>query len=302
MVDYNPKEWIRIIFSIHKADTLWKLFPQLVFICLYTSVFAYLVLGYWRIGETSDLRNLSVLHSLLGFVISLLLVFRTNTAYDRWWEGRKQWGNLINASRNFAFKLGSLLGDVHGEERMYFQKMIGNYCVALKNHLRKTNFHHEYEHIETFPIQRIGEDTHVPNHLMALIQGKVYELNRKGFLLAEHLILLDKELQQFTNICGACERIKNSPIPYSYSSFLKKFIVIYCFSLPIGYVFSLHYLIIPASVLVFYVLASLEVIAEEIEDPFGTDANDLPLDRMCETIKNSLGEILGIPPARDQPL
>lgn len=292
MVDYNPKEWVKIIFSIHKADTLRKLFPLLLFIFIYTALFAYLVLEYWRIGETADLKNLSILHSLLGFVISLLLVFRTNTAYDRWWEGRKQWGALINASRNLGIKLNHLLGDGHKEEKQYFQEMIGHYCVALKNHLRKTNFRLEYEHIEAFPIQRIGDDTHLPNHLMNLMQAKIYELHGKGVFLPEHLLLLDAELQQFTNICGACERIKNSPIPYSYSSFLKKFIMIYCFSLPVGYIFSLHYLIIPFVVLVFYVLASLEVIAEEIEDPFGEDANDLPLDRMCEGIKRSLKEIM----------
>jgi putative membrane protein len=294
MIDYNPKEWVKIIFSIHKADTIRKLFPLLLIMGIYTSAFAFLVLEYWRIGETTDLKNLSIVHSLLGFVISLLLVFRTNTAYDRWWEGRKQWGLLINASRNLALKLNHLLEEGDKDERLYFQKTIGNYCVALKNHLRKTNFHHEYEHIETFPIQRIVDETHLPNHLMNLIQGKVYELHRKGVLQAEHLLLLDAELQQFTNICGACERIKNSPIPYSYSSFLKKFIMIYCFSLPIGYIFSLHYLIIPFVIFVFYVLASLEVIAEEIEDPFGSDANDLPLDRMCQTIKRSLSEILGV--------
>lgn len=292
MVDYNPKEWVKIIFSIHKADTLRKLFPLLVFVFLYTSAFAYLVLEYWDVGETADLKNLSVLHSLLGFVISLLLVFRTNTAYDRWWEGRKQWGSLVNASRNVAVKLTHLLGETHAEEKLYFQKMIGNYCVALKNHLRKTNFYHEYEHIETFPIQRIGDDSHVPNHLIGLIQQRVFELQRKGVFSAEHILILDYEFRQFTEICGACERIKNSPIPYSYSSFLKKFIIIYCFSLPVGYIFNLHYLIIPFVVFVFYVLASLEVIAEEIEDPFGADANDLPLDRMCETIKRSLREIM----------
>ncbi len=294
MVDYNPKEWVRIIFSIHKADTIRKLFPLLVFNLIYTSVFAYLVLNYWRIGETTDLKNLSIVHSLLGFVISLLLVFRTNTAYDRWWEGRKQWGSLVNTSRNLALKLNNLLGEEHREDRLYFQKMIGNYCVALKSHLRKTDFLREYEHIEKFPLERIGDNTHVPNHLMNLMQGRIYELHRKGVLLPEHLLLLDKELKEFTDICGSCERIKNTPIPYSYSSFLKKFIIIYCFSLPIGYIFSLHYLIIPFVVFVFYVLASLEVIAEEIEDPFGTDSNDLPLDRICGLIKKSATDILGV--------
>ncbi len=95
------------------------------------------------------------------------------------------------------------------------------------------------------------------------------------------------------NICGACERIKNTPIPFSYSSFLKKFIFVYCITLPLGFVFSLHYLVIPFVVFVFYILGSLEVIAEEIEDPFGEDANDLPTETICRTIRTSIHQILG---------
>lgn len=90
------------------------------------------------------------------------------------------------------------------------------------------------------------------------------------------------------DVCGACERIKNTPIPFSYSSFIKKFIFIYCFTLPLGYVSNLHYLVIPLVVFVFYVLASLEIIAEEIENPFGTDANDLPLDTICKNIHRTI--------------
>ncbi len=103
---------------------------------------------------------------------------------------------------------------------------------------------------------------------------------------------MNAEATSFLDICGACERIKNTPIPYSYSGFIKKFIFFYIITLPIGYVFDLGYIIIPIVVLVFYVLASLEVIAEEIEDPFGKDANDLPLDRMAENIKKNINEIL----------
>jgi putative membrane protein len=104
--------------------------------------------------------------------------------------------------------------------------------------------------------------------------------------------LLNNELESFTNICGACERIKNTPIPLSYSSFIKKFIFTYCVTLPIGYVFSLHFLVIPFVMFIFYILASLEVIAEEIEDPFGEDSNDLPIERICKGIHTSADALL----------
>jgi putative membrane protein len=89
-------------------------------------------------------------------------------------------------------------------------------------------------------------------------------------------------------ICGACERIKNSPIPFSYSVFIKKFIFIYVITLPIAYVATLSWYAIPVSVFIYYVLASLELIAEEIENPFGTDANDLPLDEISKNIRKSV--------------
>jgi len=95
------------------------------------------------------------------------------------------------------------------------------------------------------------------------------------------LLYINAELRAFTEICGACERIKNTPIPYSYSVFIKKFIQFYVATLPFGFVFSLGYWVIPVVGFIFYVLASLELIAEEIEDPFGGDENDLPLEKMA---------------------
>jgi len=99
-------------------------------------------------------------------------------------------------------------------------------------------------------------------------------------------------LQSFTDICGACERIKNTPIPYSYSVFIKKFILIYVATLPFGFVFSLGYWVIPIVGFIFYVLASLELIAEEIEDPFGADENDLPLGKMARGIQVHIHELI----------
>ena len=120
----------------------------------------------------------------------------------------------------------------------------------------------------------------------------IQTLYRENKISGEQLLYLNAELQSFTEICGACERIKNTPIPYSYSSFLKKFIVIYAFTLPFGFAFSLGYLAIPVVIFIFYVLASLELIAEEIEDPFGTDSNDLPMERLAAMIQQSVDDLL----------
>ena len=101
---YNPKQWFGILFQFHKSDTLRKLFPLVIVISVYSAVVVYLENNYLNISANNYLKNIYYLHNLLGFALSLLLVFRTNTAYDRWWEGRKLWGALVNNSRNLAIK------------------------------------------------------------------------------------------------------------------------------------------------------------------------------------------------------
>ena len=171
-------------------------------------------------------------------------------------------------------------------------KMIPNYAFALKNHLQTGYRPEDFDDAELFNKTALNVHEHIPNQIAAAIFSKVIELQKNGTLLPEHTILLNHELEAFTNICGACERIKNTPIPLSYSSFIKKFIFIYCLTLPIGYVFSLHFLVVPFVMFVFYILASLEVIAEEIEDPFGEDSNDLPMERICNGIQTSARALL----------
>ena len=109
MVQYNPKDWITFIFRFHKSDTFRQLIPMMIFIGLYSGGIAYVELNLWQLKDSSVVKNISIMHGMLGFVISLLLAYRTNTAYDRWWEGRKLWGTLVNNSRNLACKLAAML-------------------------------------------------------------------------------------------------------------------------------------------------------------------------------------------------
>lgn len=292
MITYNPKDWFTFIFRFHKADTLRKLGPLIIAIAVFTWFIAYLELEYFKLSDNSYVKNITIMHTLLSFVISMLLVFRTNTAYDRWWEGRKLWGSLVNNSRNLALKLQSMLDTEEEAQRVFFRKHIPMYAAVLSHHLRTESTRlalDEHEHPE---LKHLDGSKHVPNQVAALMMQRVNSLYAEGKIKGDQLIILNSEMQSFTEICGACERIKNTPIPYSYSAFLKKFIFFYVMTLPLSFVISLGYIAIPVVAFVFYVLASLELVAEEIEDPFGDDANDLPTDRIAQNIKKHVEEIL----------
>lgn len=292
MVLYNPKEWISAVFRIHKADTFRKLFSAIVLISLYAWGVVYLETVYLKLGEMSYAKNLTILHSLLGFAISMLLVFRTNTAYERWWEGRKLWGSLINNSRNFAIKLNIYLPAELHHVRHYFRQAIPLYAFALKRHLVKESTILALDDKPHPELTELEKHNHVPNTIAASMLREIQKLRKDGVIDDFQLLLLNNEWQSFTDICGACERIKNTPIPYSYSTFIKKFIFIYCVTMPFGFAVTLGLFTIPVTAFMFYILASLELIAEEIEDPFGVDSNDLPMQKIAEHIKKNITEII----------
>ena len=291
MIAYNPKDWFTFVFRFHKADTLRKLAPLILGISAYCAIIAYLELEIFQLSQNNHLKNISMMNNLLSFVISMLLVFRTNTAYDRWWEGRKLWGSLVNNSRNLSIKLNAILGPIEDEDKKFFRRIIPMYAAVLSRHLQTeqtrlaldTAEHPEWEHLD--------KNKHMPNQIASLMYKRVTRLYEQGRIKGDQLIVINAELQSFTDVCGACERIKNTPIPFSYSVFLKKFIFFYVMTLPLSFVFSLGYIAIPVVAFIFYVLASLEMIAEEIEDPFGADENDLPTEKISENIKKHVSEI-----------
>lgn len=288
MINYNPKNWYGLIFEFHKSDTLRKLLKTLILFGIYCTIIVYLELHF------TTFKSTIAIHSLLGFVIGLLLVFRTNTAYDRWWEGRKLWGELTNTSRNLAMKINAILKKDEVEDRKFYSAMISNFVISCKGHLRrhKESTLEEFTDCKGFSKEKLNIQDHLPNLFATLIFEKTHRLFKEEIITGNLLITVDKQIKSMVDVIGGCERIKNTPIPYSYNIFLKKFIFIYTLSLPFGLVTDLGYWSIPISIFILYVLSSLELLAEEIEDPFGTDANDLPIDTMCENIKKNVNSIL----------
>ena len=293
MISYNPKYWFRTFLRHQNAAIGRRLLPMALCLIAYAFLVAWLADRYGHLLPlNSNLKNISVLHSLLGFAISILVVFRTNTAYDRWWEGRKLWGSLVNNSRTLAINLAALLPGDDERNRGFFGQLIPRFALELKNHLQLESTRFALDEDPHPEIPDFDRGKHVPNQVASLLMARAVALQRGGAINTEHLLLINSELSSFMEVCGACERIKNTPIPYAYSAFIKQFIFFYVITLPLGFVVSLGYWIIPAAVFVFYVLASLELIAEEIEDPFGRDTNDLPMQRLTETIQKNVAEIL----------
>jgi putative membrane protein len=282
MIKYNPKSWLTFIFSFHKSDTVRILWKELIYIAILTAIITALELHFYP--TSSVLKNLTSVYSLLGFVISLLLVFRTNTAYDRWWEGRKIWGSVVNDSRNLSSLLSSL--DLNASERTYYTELIIAFSKSMKEHLRRNKLD------LPFPLDESASVRNQPLWIAHELRKALHELRTTDRIDSIQWQQLSRHLDQLIDSLGACERILNTPIPFSYSLFFKKFIFIYVVTMPLAFVELFEYWSVLISTFVFYALVSMEILAEEIEDPFGTDDNDLPLDDICDRIEEGTRQML----------
>jgi putative membrane protein len=289
MKAYNPKDWFKLIFDFHRAESFRMALPAMIVLLIYSAVLCYVDVELHLV----QLKSTTILHSLLGLVLSLLLVFRTNTAYDRWWEGRKLWGELVNNSRNLMLKLNAFIPTEHKEIKNEFRILISNYAFALKEHLRSGFIESELEEHPRLKMTELKNYNHVPNRIAQQLYIETETLIKRGIIPSEKFIILNEELRSITNVAGACERIKKTPIPYSYSMFIKRVIFIYIITLPLGLVDDFKWMTLPIVLFVFYAFAGLELLAEEIEDPFGHEQSDLPTDEIAATIKKNLLEIVG---------
>ena len=286
---YNTKNFLKILVSLHKTYTLKILFPTIFLVGIYCYGVYYLEVEYLHLNSKSSISNIGMIHSLLGFVLSLLLVFRTNTAYDRLGEGRKLWGKLVNDSRNFVIKINSILPENDVKNRTQIAKYLRFFPYFLTNHLSKESTRLVLD--EAFSDLQKELQHHPPAELVFLLTKKLYQLKKENKISDTEMLFLDTQLSGFLDVCGGCERIKNTPIPYSYSSFIKKFIIFYVMALPVANVVNLGCFMIPITMFVYYVLMSLELIAEEIEDPFNNDENDIPMEAISQNIEGSINLI-----------
>lgn len=289
MVTYNPKDWLKLILKFHKSDSLRRLAPALLLMGFFTALISYIEQTYLK----NKLPNsLTLFHQIAGFVISLTLVFRINTAYDRWWEGRKAWGGLLNNCRNLVIKLNAIIDVNEVQKRKNIVFLVNNYAFVLKQHLRDSKSISLDGESDVINQSEFEQAKHKPNFIAVQLTKYIYTQCLQLKAATNEVLLVNKNIDELTEICGACERIKNTPIPFSYSIFIKKIVFIYIITMPFTFGLTTGYWSILIVIIMFYAFASLELISEEIEDPFGTDDNDLPLDEIAEKIKSNTNEIL----------
>lgn len=280
--------WTRPFTRFHQIPVFKRVWLYLAAVTVYT--IAIDVLATTSL-PTKLFKEAGAAGAFGGIVMGLLLVFRTNTAYDRWWEARKLWGQLTNDSRNLALKVRALV-PAHPLQKERFGELIISFAFALKHHLRNTT---PDEPLPSVGELSVSEAKHLPLHISKLIYDTVSAWEKEGNIRGVTLLVVDQHTRALMDICGACERIKSSPLAVSYRAFMRQGIALNLLAMPWYMVqeFGLWWSL-PPMLICAYFLIGIELIAEDIEEPFGKDGDDLPLDDICQNIKATVSSILEV--------
>jgi ion channel-forming bestrophin family protein len=285
---------------IHDTLTPLAKSKTLARVAMYSTLLgAYAILAVWkehtRFATFADFP--SAIHAALTIVLGWLLVFRTNAAYNRWWEARTLWGSLVNASRNLSCKLFQLV-ELPDESRRKMEKLIIAFPKALRDHLRKQPCDPA---IGEF-LECGKEELHIPAAIVTRLYAELGRLKNQKFIDGNELRLIDLELRVMLDVCGACERILNTRIVRSYRTFARQCIALDLATFPWGIVEDFGGWTIPLTTITAYFLFGMETVAEHIEEPFGFDEDDLNLDAICEGIETSVKQIASTKLDRMRPL
>ncbi len=290
MIYYKTNQnWFGDVSHLARSWTMVRIMRSMVVIGVYAAVICVSIeyLGW----QEAIVMNTSIF-SLLGIILSILLVFRTNSAYDRWWEARKQWGALVNNTRNLAIYVDAMFPKENKEVRRFMAKHISNFCLALVEHLRAGTKLDKLVYLDEAERAWYASKGHIPNHIALQIFDRLASAHREGEINEGDYINIKAQHQSLLDILGACERIKKTPIPFSYAVYLKIFITAYGLLLPWAFVATYSLWTVPLVMFIFFALLGVELLGEEIEDPFGLDCNDLPTGDIAHTIKQNVFEIL----------
>jgi putative membrane protein len=250
-----------------------------------------------RIWIPYEFKGLGAEASAVGaFALTFLIGFRNSTAYDRWWEGRKTWGILSNNLRNFCLKFVTWFQTTQ-EERQECHRLVSGFAIALRDHLRDSA---ELSKLPGFSADT-ARPTHVPAYLAKEIQQLLISIGPERRRDPYALVIMDPHIKSLMEACGACERIKSTPLSTSYRALLRHGLFYYLAFASIFVIWDLGLVALPAVLIPAYFLIGIELAAESVEEPFGQEGDDLPIDSLCLSISRTTGEILGVDTAISDP-
>jgi putative membrane protein len=238
--------------------------------------------------------------TLVGLALSIFLGFRNNACYDRWWEARRLWGGLINTTRSLARQILTLPKAPEADaealralQERFVYGVIG-FAVSLKLHLRAEGSFNDLQTLLPRPLwESLLRERNAPNAVSHWLGVQVQEAAAQGWIHPIHQDTLERGLTELTNIQGACERIKNTPVPLTYTVLTHQIVFVYCLLLPLGIMSTVGTMTPFVVLIVAFAFLGLDEVGTQIEDPFKTDTNDLPLDALCRVIEVSLKQRLG---------
>ncbi|SDI32528.1 bestrophin family protein [Chryseobacterium jejuense] len=290
MIIRKKEHWFKMLFVWH-GSVLPGLLPRLFLLFILSLGVVYLrgVIFSFKIP-----LNPAPL-TLFGFVLALFLGFKNNASYDRFWEGRKLWGALLNTARSLTRQALTLKNATESSLSVSeFIKLLGAFIFALKHQLRGTDAHEDLkERLNEDQLKIVSAAKYKPAVIMRLLAEWVQKAKEEGSIDTIQQARFDENFDKLSDILGGCERIVSTPLPYSYRVLLHRTVYIYCFLLPFGLVDSLRWFTPLIVVFVAYTFVAFEAIADEIEEPFGTEANDLALNSMSVMIDETIHEMAG---------
>jgi putative membrane protein len=287
MIQYDPHNWLDHFFDIR--GTMVREIIGRVALCV---AWAAAVVSFHK--YVHDVSMPSLLHTLMGVPLGLLLVFRTSSSYDRFWEGRKLWGGIVNETRNLVRS-----ACVHLQEDPALLARLTRWTVAFPwaamHSLRGTDGlgPQAHELLGTESKEAI-ESQHTALAVAVNMTQCLREARNRGLITDIVLASLEQNIQQLVDFLGGCERIRKTPMPFAYAVHLRRALVLFCFTLPFAMVEPFGWTTVADVLLLSYTLFGIEEIGVEIEGPFGHDDNDLPLEDICETIHKNLYALAGI--------
>ena len=291
MIVTQKKSWLRLLFSFRGStfQNIWLRLLVVVFVAVVVTAVSHV--GYLRVSLTP------VPFTVVGLALAIFLGFRNNAAYDRYWEGRKLWGALVNVTRNFAIqsRVLSPTQDGSGVRPMLVRGVIA-YVNCLRNRLRATSPEEELNtYLEKEIVAEAMIHKNVPVGVLDHLTKLLVDQWRSGNLETYQLTALQADLSKMLDVQGGCERIQSTPIPFTYSVLTHRTVTLYCLGLPFG----LHDIVGWATPLVVgfisYAFLALDDLGDEIEQPFGLQPNSLPLHSISRTIEINLLQLIGVP-------
>lgn len=289
----KKSQWLQLAFKL-KGSVLLAIYPRVIAFGFF-GVFVSL-LYYFKLPVSQPIFE-SVIPSI---VLGLLLVFRTNTAYDRFWEGRKCWGSMVNDTRNLAREIWVSIDEINPEDKnnkIAMLYLLVAFSVATKLHLRGEPVNNELEELMGHSkYLKLTSMNNPPLEIAFWIGNYLQKQYNRKCVNTYQLIALQELLNNLVDSLGACERILKTPIPLAYAIHLKQLLLIYCLLLPFQMVESLGWYTGLIVALVSFTLFGIEAIGLEIENPFGYDENDLQLDGICQTMKRNIDDLITLTP------